>query len=771
MRAMDTASTEPPVDPVLGRIGSPGRHRPRWSPSGGVPATRDLELTLWAVLLLSGVAIVLGTLLRRHGVSGVAFAAAGAALILALALLCAITSLTPPALRAERPWSRRAVRVAVVGTAASALDLLAALRDGGVSGVEVVGAISPGSVRDAEGPALGGLDEARRIVETNRIDIVLIGPGVSRRGVVDTVMRECEGARVRVCDMAAFYEDVFGHVPITEVDSSWFQYLLHPRYRDRASQRVVDVIVASVLAVVFLPVICVAAVVIRLDGGPALFRQVRVGRDGRTFVMYKLRTMRPGEDSTGWTLDGDPRITSFGRILRRIHLDELPQLVNVLRGDMTLVGPRPEQPDVVVELEGALPLWRGRHRYKPGLTGWAQVHCGYAGSHDGSARKLAHDLYYLRHHSLALDAAILVQTASLLVAPRVAAAASTPFLVRRADEAATPLAVPGRTSSRAGRAGVKIPRTAALVTGGAGFIGSQLADVLLESGYDVVAVDDLSCGRPENLAQALSAGARLEAASVLDAEAMLAIFMAVRPQVVFHLAAQVEVSRAVADPMQDAMANVVGTLAVLEAARACGVQRFVLASSGGAVYGDAALIPTPEHAAMNPLSPYGAAKIAAEHYTALYGRLYGMSTMALRLANVYGPRQGAGGEGGVVARFCRAQIEGAHAQVFGDGRQTRDYIHVQDVVAAFVAAGRSAATGALNIGTRTETTVLELVHGLGLASEFRPERLGEVARSCLDPRAAAGTLGWRPRIALEDGLADTLAFMSRFHEERTARAV
>jgi UDP-glucose 4-epimerase len=297
----------------------------------------------------------------------------------------------------------------------------------------------------------------------------------------------------------------------------------------------------------------------------------------------------------------------------------------------------------------------------------------------------------------------------------------------------------------------------ALVTGGAGFIGSQLVDALVEAGHAVVAVDNLSSGCWENLAGALNRGAELRVADVTDADAMHRIVGAARPQVVFHLAAQIEVSRAVADPLFDATANVVGTISMLEAARACGARRFVLTSSGGAIYGDASVIPTPEHAALDPLSPYGVSKACAEHYTALYERLYGLSTMTLRLANVYGPRQGASGEGGVIARFCRARLEGAAATVFGDGRQTRDYVYVQDVVAAFIAAGCSAASGAVNIGTATETTVLDLIDALGLHAEFRPSRAGEVQRSSLDASAAAQQLGWRPRTSLADGLDETFA--------------
>jgi UDP-glucose 4-epimerase len=295
----------------------------------------------------------------------------------------------------------------------------------------------------------------------------------------------------------------------------------------------------------------------------------------------------------------------------------------------------------------------------------------------------------------------------------------------------------------------------ALVTGGAGFIGSHLVDALVRAADDVTAVDDLSRGTRGNLTWALGAGAGLEVVDVTDSSSLAERFATLRPEVVYHLAAQVDVARAVADPLHDAAINVLGTVTTLEAACRCGAQRFVLASTGG-IYGDAATIPTSEDAPVAPLSPYGASKAAAEHYVALYARLHGMSTVCLRMANVYGPRQLASGEGGVIARFCRARTLGEAAPVFGDGLQTRDFVYVTDVAAAFLAAGRGRVTGSLNVGSGRETTVLDLVHALALQPDLRPRRLGEVRRSCLDAAAAARCLPWRPRTALAVGLAETL---------------
>ena len=296
----------------------------------------------------------------------------------------------------------------------------------------------------------------------------------------------------------------------------------------------------------------------------------------------------------------------------------------------------------------------------------------------------------------------------------------------------------------------------ALVTGGAGFIGSNLVDALLERGDDVSVIDNLSTGRRENLDGALAAGARLHEASITDGEAMTALFAEERPEAVFHLAAQIDVRRAVEDPAYDAAVNVGGTAVVLDAARAAGTRRLLLASTGGAIYGDCDRLPTPEGAPAAPISPYGASKAAAETYLALYRRLHGLSTCALRLANVYEPRQDPLGEGGVVAIYCHAAATGKGVRVFGDGRQTRDFVYVGDVAAAFVAASGLDVPGPYNIGTGEETSVLDLVERLRVEAAFEPERPGEVRRSCLDPSAAREALGWRAEVALADGLERTM---------------
>jgi UDP-glucose 4-epimerase len=300
----------------------------------------------------------------------------------------------------------------------------------------------------------------------------------------------------------------------------------------------------------------------------------------------------------------------------------------------------------------------------------------------------------------------------------------------------------------------------ALVTGGAGFIGSHLVDALLSHGDQVTVVDHLQGGHTHNLAGAQERGIELIRADVADVGDMLAAFRACRPQVAYHLAAQIDVRRSVEDPSTDAHVNVGGTAAVLEAARDAATPRVLLASTAG-VYGEPAALPVAEDAPLAPLSPYGAGKAAAESYLELFRRLHGLSTLTLRLANVYGPRQDPHGEAGVVAIFCGAAAERAPVTVYGDGTQTRDYIYVADVVEAFVAAGRAGIEGVLNISTGRETSVGDLTRRLGLETTFAPHRRGEVARSCLDPTAAAERLGWRAQTPLDEGLQRTLRAVER----------
>jgi UDP-glucose 4-epimerase len=303
-----------------------------------------------------------------------------------------------------------------------------------------------------------------------------------------------------------------------------------------------------------------------------------------------------------------------------------------------------------------------------------------------------------------------------------------------------------------------------LVTGGAGFIGSHLVDALLARGDAVTIVDDLSSGRESNIAAALRNGARLERADIRDAGTLARIAEAARPQTIFHLAAQVDVRRSLADPGFDARTNVEGTINVLEAARAVGGERVVFSSTGGAIYGETDVLPTPETEPALPMAAYGQSKLCAESYLGLYERLYGLSTLALRFGNVYGPRQDPHGEAGVIAIFCGKVRTGERPRIYGDGTQTRDYVFVGDLVEALVRGGDARTGGVVNVGTQEETSVLELarvladLHGPGAPEPaFAPARLGEIERSCLDAGRARELLGWQARTPIGEGLAITYA--------------
>jgi UDP-glucose 4-epimerase len=302
-----------------------------------------------------------------------------------------------------------------------------------------------------------------------------------------------------------------------------------------------------------------------------------------------------------------------------------------------------------------------------------------------------------------------------------------------------------------------------LVTGGAGFIGSHVVDALVERGDEVTVLDNVSTGRRENLDRALASGAELVDGDIRDAGAVAELCERARPEAIFHLAAQIDVRKSVADPAFDARVNVEGTVNVLRAAQATGVPRVVNTSSGGAIYGEAQKIPAPEDHPVAPEAPYGLSKFCAENYCELFSRLHGLSTVSLRYGNVYGPRQDPLGEAGVIAIFCGRLLAGDRPTIFGDGRQTRDYVYVGDVVAANLLAAESDAGGPFNVGLGTEVSVLDLVKALRphAANEFDPEhareRPGEVQRIALDCSRAREELGWEASVGLADGLQRTLA--------------
>lgn len=301
-----------------------------------------------------------------------------------------------------------------------------------------------------------------------------------------------------------------------------------------------------------------------------------------------------------------------------------------------------------------------------------------------------------------------------------------------------------------------------MVTGGAGFIGSHLVDALLREGHCVSVLDDFSTGKEENIESALRNGALLVRADVRQSGQVADAVGSVGPEVIFHLAAQMNVRKSVADPSFDARTNIEGTINVLEAARGIGA-RVINVSTGGAMYGDTDIVPTPESVEPMPEAPYGESKYCAERYVGLYARLFDLRGATLRLGNVYGPRQDPLGEAGVIAIFCGHLKERSRPTVYGTGRQTRDYVYVSDVIAGLLAAlAHPEASGEYNIGTGRASSVRDVIDALepyadeDFTPEFADARVGEIERSCLDVTRARVELGWSPEIDLADGLHQTI---------------
>ncbi|MCO5326007.1 MAG: sugar transferase [Solirubrobacterales bacterium] len=381
---------------VVGLVAAPLRRFPM--PLHLMPATR-VALALIPPVLGCGI-FALADLLgpRSFSVGSIdALIAGAAAALTALSIEVAM----PRALR-DRP-----VRIATLAAPDFAIALERELAETKIGEAAVVGWI------DAAGP-----DELREIVVEHRIDLIArvggsfapaaaAGPAGGVEVLVDLP--------VRTIGADQLYEALFGHVPLGAIDERWFLYLMHPEFNTTRplTDRVLEILEAIPLALLLSPFMLLSALAVKLTSrGPVLYRQKRVGEGGREFDVLKFRTMRTDSEAQGaqWSAADDPRVTAVGRVLRRLHLDELPQLLNVIRGDMTFVGPRPERPEMVAELERTLPNYRRRHLIKPGVTGWAQVRCGYAGSTLGTAWKLSHDLYYLKRRSRLVNLMIVLET-------------------------------------------------------------------------------------------------------------------------------------------------------------------------------------------------------------------------------------------------------------------------------------------------------------------------------------------------------------------------
>ncbi|HEY2918974.1 MAG TPA: NAD-dependent epimerase/dehydratase family protein [Candidatus Binatia bacterium] len=301
-----------------------------------------------------------------------------------------------------------------------------------------------------------------------------------------------------------------------------------------------------------------------------------------------------------------------------------------------------------------------------------------------------------------------------------------------------------------------------VVTGGAGFIASHIVDAYLEQGHEVHIFDDFTTGQKANV----NTKATLHQVDIAENEAARLIEQ-IKPDVLSHHAAQMDVRRSVADPTFDARVNILGFINLLEAGKNSGVKKVIFASSGGAVYGEQEVFPADESHATQPASPYGVSKRAGELYLSYYHQVFGLPYIALRYANVYGPRQSAMGEAGVVAIFLSLLLGGKTPVINGDGRQTRDYVYVGDVAAANMAALQSSFVGPINIGTGVETDVVTIFQhlreavGSSIEAQHGPPKAGEQRRSCLDTGRAAQILGWRPQMTLKDGLRHTSAHYSK----------
>jgi exopolysaccharide biosynthesis polyprenyl glycosylphosphotransferase len=383
----------------------------RAAPSWALMIVRAGEGALIATAIIMSTEAVLEPRDRLLGEAG----AVGAMALLALAWHAAVAghkSLGEP------------LRCVLLGPATLVHEIESERPAPGARPFELVGWIDdpadPGAPDETRSPRLGAIDDLERIAYGGGVDVFVLGVRAGRPAIYARLL-ELTHLDVSVIEYPAFFERSFGRVPLNELTPTWFLHTMHLHRRDEqwVSKRIFDLVLAAVGLVVASPLILVSALSVRIWGGsgPILFRQARIGEHGRRFTMLKFRSMwnDPSGESATWTADVDPRITPAGRWLRRFRLDELPQLLNVLRGDMTLVGPRPETPEYVRWLAEEIPFYQPRHFTKPGITGWAQVCGGYASSLDASRMKLSYDLYYLRNRSLSLDTAILLRTVAIVV--------------------------------------------------------------------------------------------------------------------------------------------------------------------------------------------------------------------------------------------------------------------------------------------------------------------------------------------------------------------
>lgn len=353
---------------------------------------------------------------------------AAAIWLLALTVFLAAATWELFALRRLRP----ALRLLLVGEIAEAETLLQDLPTAG--GFELVGVVVDAAEQpdepDPQTLRRGRIPQLAAVIAEHHPDLVILSDGRRTSETISGLLDAAE-AGFRVLELAEFYEYAFGRVPIDDVSNDWFMSVLHlyQRRYSRVVKRALDLVGASLLLLLTLPLYPLLAVFVLQTEGPLIFRQSRLGEHGKLFTIYKFRTMRADAEAAGaavWASANDPRLTRAGAVMRQLRLDELPQLWNVLRGEMSLVGPRPERPEFLEQLSESVPFWMRRHLIKPGLTGWAQVRDGYAASAEETATKLSYDLWYLRHRSLTVDLAILLRTLAVVVRGESATRSSAP---------------------------------------------------------------------------------------------------------------------------------------------------------------------------------------------------------------------------------------------------------------------------------------------------------------------------------------------------------
>lgn len=399
----------------------------RFGPSGVALAGASLLTLVWLVSLRSAFAAVhftlgapvrcaAGTLTGMVGVSAVALWVPGLGMSLSTILTLAVSVFALTTIWesvAQRVVGKR--RVLVVGTSTRAEAVADAVSFEGHAPFTVVGAVDDDPDDTSR---LGSVAELSRVIDEQRPDLIVLTDGESSTKALDRLLA-APASGLKVVGHAHFFDHAFGRIPLEDLTPTWFMSIFHlwQRPYTRFAKRTFDIVCASVVLVVAAPLMLVIAGLVRLTPGPVIYRQTRVGEGGRQFTMFKFRTMRANAEEPGrpaWAERNDPRVTWIGRVLRKTHLDELPQLWDVLKGDMSIVGPRPERPEFIPMLEDAVPFFTRRLLVKPGITGWAQLRRDYASDTEGAADKLSYDLWYLRHRNLTVDLAICAKTFSTL---------------------------------------------------------------------------------------------------------------------------------------------------------------------------------------------------------------------------------------------------------------------------------------------------------------------------------------------------------------------